>query len=349
MSTSDTTCPIPGWDLILSGVNVKTASWADAASIGKRLYDAPDSNSWPTQVFHFGVHSDTKKKYTYGVPPDFQVATLNDYVAKDFVGQGRDEYMSALIGSFDIKGSYGGFSGTMNTQFDIAQDQTQAYSFGTHTERWRLYSLKAPAGLDYSSPLLNKNFVSALRGENATSVLDFYENWGTHFTSDIIIGGSASLSVYSQYKATFDQQTFEADLSLGYNSIVVSFQTGGKFQYTSQSSQESYSSSKDLVLKGGNPTAAGKMETWLTTVVDAPAFLDVNQEDPAYAGLTPMYELIPDESDPRRQALKKGLDDYLYPPLHLRIFAAASTLTEFPAATVSVPPPYRSYLPAERA
>jgi hypothetical protein len=83
------------------------------------------------------------------------------------------------------------------------------------------------------------------------------------------------------------------------------------------------------------------MTAWLKTVVDSPAFIDFNAEDPSFAGLTPMYMLIPDENDPRRKALKQGLDDYLYPPLHLRIFAAASTLTEFPEASVSVPAPYK--------
>jgi hypothetical protein len=139
---------IPGWDKILSGVNVKTAAWSDAASIGSRLYDAPDPASWEPQELHLVVGG-TEKSYIYSVPPDFQVASLNDFVKKDFVGQDRDNYITALVGDFGIKGSYGGFSGTLKFQFDMTEDTTQAYSFGTHTDRWRLYSLKAPASLDY--------------------------------------------------------------------------------------------------------------------------------------------------------------------------------------------------------
>jgi hypothetical protein len=110
MSLSDTQGPIPGWSQILSGVDVKTASWADAGSIGKRLYDAKDPDNWETQDLRFEVNGNVAT-YKYNVPPDFQVASFNDLVAKDFIGQDRDEYMSALIGSFNIKGSYGGFSG----------------------------------------------------------------------------------------------------------------------------------------------------------------------------------------------------------------------------------------------
>lgn len=331
---------IPGWDKILSGVNVKTAAWSDAASIGNRLYDAPDSSSWETQELDLVVDK-TKKIYKFSVPPNFQVASLNDFVKKDFVGQDRDHYMTALVGQLGIQGSYGGFSGTLKFQFDMTEDTTEANSFGTHTDRWRLYSLKAPPSLDYSSTLLNNQFVSDLYGNKAIPVQDFYAKWGTHFTSDIIIGGGASLSVYSQYKKTYERETFSADISLAYDTIVASFQTTGEFNYTSESSQESYSSSSALVLQGGDPTTADKLPDWLATVADSPAFLDFNQEDPTYAGLTPMYALIPNENDQRRQELKKGLDDYLYPPLHLRIFAAASTQTEFPEVTVSVPGHYK--------
>jgi hypothetical protein len=332
---SDTPGLIPGYAQILAGVNVKTAAWADVSSIGTRLYDEGDSSKWATQQLQYGQNT-----YTYRVPPGFQVATINDYAGKDFVGQDRDEYMTSLLASFKIDGSYGAFSGTINAQFSISENQTQAYSFGTHAQRLRWYSLKTPAGLDSTNPLLNQAFVKELL-DDSKSVSEFYNDWGTHFTSDIIIGGAATLSIYSQYTATFDKETFELDLGAAYESVAASFKTSGEFQYTGQSSKESYTSNKSLVIQGGDPTAADTLEDWLKTVVETPVFLDVNQSDPSYSGLTPMYELISDDNSPRKKALKQGLDDYLYPPLHLRIFAAASTLTQFPEATVSVPAKYK--------
>jgi hypothetical protein len=48
-----------------------------------------------------------------------------------------------------------------------------------------------------------------------------------------------------------------------------------------------------------------------------------------------MYQLFPVDS-PRRRELQNALDDYLYPPLHLRTFAAASPLQEYPEASVDI-------------
>ena len=334
---------IPGWDLILSGVNVKTAVWSDAASIRKRLWDSPADSAWVSQTLRLGIGTNPPP-YTFDVPPGFQAAAINKYIQEDFVGKDSDHYMSNITAQFGIEGAYGGFSGTLKAQFGMAEEMTQAYSFGTHTERWQLYSLKSPADLDYSSQLLNEQFRAELYGDKAMPVKDFYDKWGTHFTSDILIGGSASLSVYSLYSSTYDSQTFKADLTLAYASIAAKFQTTGDFSYDSESSKETYQSSTSLVLQGGdptsvNPTAPNPMQNWLATVPTFPAFIDFNSEDGN--GLTPMYMLIPDESDARRQALEQGLQDYLYPPLHLRVFAAASTAAEYPQVTVSVPDNYK--------
>ena len=82
------------------------------------------------------------------------------------------------------------------------------------------------------------------------------------------------------------------------------------------------------------------MKDWLKTVTGSPTFIDFNSSA-AFCGLTPMYLLISDPKNKRRQELETGLADYLYPPLHLRIFAAASTLTERPEASVTVPDNYK--------
>ena len=169
---------IPCWELILSGVDVKTATWSDAASLRTRLYDPPaDSNDWDSQTLDLGVVGETGEKripYTFSVPPGIQAATLNTYIQKDFVGENSDHYMSAIAGQFGIEGAYGGFSGTLHAQFDMTEDTTQAYSFGTHTARWRLYSLKAPAGLDYTFEFLNEQFRADLYGDKAMPVQEFY-------------------------------------------------------------------------------------------------------------------------------------------------------------------------------
>jgi MAC/Perforin domain len=328
MSQSQISNPIPGWDKILGGVNVKTAAFSDPASIGNHLYEE-NAVAWQ-QV--------PVLQTTYNVPSGFEVSVIDQSEKVDVIGQSRDEYMNNLAGKFGVKGSYGAFSGTVNAQFGITQDRTRAYSFGTHTDRLVLYSLNVPTGLSFSSGFLNEQFVNDLYTE-PMGVQDFYDKYGTHFTSSILVGGRASLSLYSQYDKAFDETQFHADLSAAYESVAASFEMTGDINYTSKSTQETYHSNSQLNLLGGDPTTTD-MKDWLKTVMTSPTFVDFNTAA-AFCGLTPMYMLIPDPNDKRRQDLKDGLADYLYPPLHVRIFAAASTLTERPEAFVTVPEYYK--------
>jgi hypothetical protein len=328
MSQSQVSNPIPSWDKILGGVNIKTAAFSDPTSIGNHFY-GENAVTWE-QV--------SVLQTTYSVPSGFQVSIIDQSEKIDVIGRNRDEYMNNLAGKFGIKGSYGGFSGTLNAQFGITEDRAQAYSFGTHTDRLVLYSLNVPTDLSFTSQFLNEQFVNDLYTE-PMAVEGFYDKYGTHFTSSILVGGRASLSLYSQYDKTFDETQFHADLSAAYESVAGSFQMTGDIDYTSQSTRETYHSNSQLNLLGGDPTAAD-MKDWLKTVMTSPTFIEFNSSAP-FCGLTPMYMLISDPNDKRRQELEKGLADYLYPPLHLRIFAAASTLTERPEASVTVPENYK--------
>jgi len=305
MSQSQVSNPIPGWDKILCGVNVKTAALCDPNSIGNRLYGHDTAIDWEPQT----VTLAPGQTPTYDVPSGFQVSVISHGSSFAVSGQERDEYMTNLMTRFGIKGSYGEFSGTLNLEFDMTENTTQGYSFGTYFDQLLLYSLRAPVGLTYKDKLFNLQFVNDLY---KMEVQEFYDQYGTHFTSDIIMGGSGSLSVYSQYTKTYDETTFHADLTLAYESVVASLKTEGDIDYTSTASQETYHSSSQLVLVGGELTASD-LNVWKTSVYAAPAFINFNQSDPTYSGLTPMYMLIADENDERRQELQQGLEDYLRP------------------------------------
>src|SRR3954453_3285043 len=137
MSQSQVSNPIPGWDKILSGVNIKTAAFSDPTSIGNHLYEANVITWEQVPVL----------QTAYNVPSGFQVSVIDQSEKIDVIGHNRDEYMNNLAGKFGIKGSYGGFSGTLNAQFGITEDRAQAYSFGTHNDRLVSYSLNVPTDL----------------------------------------------------------------------------------------------------------------------------------------------------------------------------------------------------------
>jgi hypothetical protein len=150
-----------------------------------------------------------------------------------------------------------------------------------------------------------------------------------------MMGVKSSLSLYSLFKSQYSADTFQLDLSAAYSTIALSFKTSGGFKYESETSSESYYSTSSLVLVGGDPTQK-TMEAWqsMSSIESFPQFIDFNVEAPS-SGLTPMYQLFPVDH-PRREKLQNALDDYLHPPLHLRIFAAASSLQEYPEASVDI-------------
>ena len=315
--------PLPGLDKVGGGVNTKTAAYAAWSSITSflRLPESPDS--W----------DDVKVvSKTYKCPRGFRVSVGNQSADANVIGEGRDTYIKNIKARLHVDGSCGSFSGTFSTSFGMSEDTTEGYSFGTHTFQRQLYSLTLPTELD---ALLDPKFKTDL---DSMEPAEFCDTYGTHYTSSVLIGAKASLSMYSQFKKTFTEDTFKADLEAGYNGVVADFKTSGDFSYDSSKSGEDYSSTSSLVLVGGN-TSKDNIDDWKSTIEDFPQFVDFNTEA-ASSGLVPMFNLLPDGSA-RRTQLETALDDYLNPPLHTLIFAAASTEAEFPSAIVKVPDKYK--------
>jgi hypothetical protein len=316
---------IPGLDKVGGGVNTKTAAYADWSSITSLLSLPESPDSWDeVQVL--------SKTYMY--PKGFRVSVGNTSATMSVVGSGRDTYIRNIKANLDVGGSYGGFSGTFSTSFDMSEDTTEGYSFGTRTFQQQLYSLTLPTEPELDA-LLDPQFKDDL---NNLDPAEFYTTYGTHYTSSVLIGAKASFSVYSQFKKTFTEDTFKVDLEAGYKSVVADFKTTGNFSYDSQNSGENYSSTSSLVLVGGD-TSKDSMKDWQSTIQEFPEFIDFNTQA-ASSGLVPMYHLLPAGSA-RRKELETALADYLNPPLHTLIFAAASIETEFPSAIVQVPDKYK--------
>ena len=305
-------------------MNTKTSAYAAWNSITSLLDLPEDPSKWEqVQVLN----------KSYNIPTGFLVAEGNTSSSLQVTGSGRDTYMEQITASIKASGSNGGFSGTLQSSFGLTEYTTEAYSFGSQFYEIQLYSLTLPHDLD---GFLHPMFKGDLDDESM-SPHDFYERWGTHYTSSILMGAKASLSLFSQFKTEYSDKIFKADLSAAYNGIVASFQTKGTFSYTSTHFSQTYTSSSSLVLVGGDTTKS-TMKDWLDTIKDSPAFINFNTSASG-AGLVPIYRLLP--SGTRRDQLKEALPDYLNPPLRVRIFSAASTLTEYPTATVVVPNHYK--------
>jgi hypothetical protein len=309
---------LPGLVKVGGGVNTKRAAYADWSSITSLLNLPESPDSWEkVQIL----------SKTYMCPKGFRVSVGDTSATTSVVGSGRDTYIKNIKASLHVGGNYGGFSGTFSKSFNMSEDTTEGYSFGTRTFQQHLYSLTLPIEFD---ALLHPTFKDDL---NSMPPAEFYNTYGTHYTSSVLIGAKASFSVYSQFKKTFTEKTFKADLEAGYNSVVADFKTTGKFSYDSQHSGENYSSTTSLVLAGGD-TSKDSMKDWQSTIQDFPEFIDFNTQA-ASSGLVPMYQLLPAGSA-RRKELETAIDDYLRPPLHTLIFAAASSETEFPSVKLRV-------------
>lgn len=319
---------LPGLDKIGGGVDTKTAAFASWSSINSLLKLPTDPAQWDDVTIGGS---------TYKIPKGFRASDAGQSVSTDTVGSGRDDYMKNVAASLSASGSYGGFSGTLSSSFNMTENTTQAYSFGTHTFEYQAYSLTLPIDL---TGLLDPKFQADLQNDNVAPA-DLYRDYGTHYTSSILMGGKASLSLYTQFQSSYSVETITTDVTAAYKSIAASFQTSGSFKYESSQSHETYNSTSSLVLVGGDPTVSS-FDAWKATVVSAPKFINFNTQASSN-GLVPLYELL-DANGPhaeRRAQLKAALGDYLRPPLHLRIFCAASPLTEYPFVNVQVEPKYK--------
>ena len=251
----DTT--LNGMSTLFQGFNVLTSEYPaiiNSASQGIALVDAKDPDN---------TQSETYLGTTYEIPVgvSFQSPTLID-TASTVSGAGESDYSSQMAASVGVKGSYGMFSASVEASYGSSVSMESSYYYATCIETGETYTLGFSEGdvdLDGSNSSLNFEVAAALQqaftdletDDDGTNAQNFFNEWGTHIISGIVMGGQTSYSMYGSTSDFSTSQDFSSSAEASYCTVSGS----ASFSESSSSSTEDVESQASMSIVGGDSTA----------------------------------------------------------------------------------------------
>ncbi|WP_395375962.1 MAC/perforin domain-containing protein [Marinicella sp. W31] len=211
-----------------------------------------------------------------------------------------ETFASKLNTNVEASGSYGFFSGSIDSNFETNQSRYSNRKFGSATDFYQIYSI----GI-VDSDKMRKNMKPEILDiiENGAPD-DIIEKLGTHYIAGIIIGGRAESSF------TIDTSSYHSSMSI--SSVIEASYTYGigkasgklEAEYEQAKSNWEHSTRKNIQVIGGDSTLAraimnGKYDDWLQSVKKTPSAVRFTSN-----GLLGIWNLATDEK--QKIAIKRA-------------------------------------------
>jgi len=227
-------------------------------------------------------------------------------------GESVSDYMSKLSVNAGVSGSYAGFSGSVEVNFDESHYTHSEYSFATVETLIEKYSARITLG---TSTATLKNYLtddaSAAINDPDVDPEEVFISFGTHILRGIIIGGrldynvSANMSLVqtSQSIGVFAEAGYERAFSVDVSSETVSASEMSSFNSVRKKSLKVYGGSSEYGQYIISEDGAG-YAPWIESIKDNPVFCDFDRTTP----IVPIWDLCNDPT--RTAALESGYADY---------------------------------------
>jgi hypothetical protein len=258
---------------------------------------------------------------------DFQMQMINDSLQSHFNARIKDNYSRDLAASVNVTGSYSFFSASVESDFSssisTASDTTYTHIIA-NVEKWKLSLKNDIQGLRSK---MTADFKENLARMDPT---ELFERYGTHFLSEVIVGGRAN------FIATTKTSAFESETKLRVAAEASFKQVSSKTSVTDEESVKKFRSNSysSLYTIGGSALADirdnEEYSAWLKSIDKHPVFCTFTRDS-----LTPIWKLA--ETESRRQELQ-GVTRTFVPRYVMR--PALTDLTCISASTWDVQPPY---------
>lgn len=254
-------------------------------------------------------------------------------------GSSYAEFIEKFAVSAGLDGSYGGFSGSIETKFSRSSFQ----SAETHYAQLSMISsgFTLSAGVD---PVVLKKSLSAdfKKALVEATPEDLFHAYGTHVAVKIKTGGMISFYSSSKSTVSMSESDFEVAAKFKYKGLGYSVGANGALSTEEKALAEQVNGNDHLFVNGGESTARIGVEhgakdsyaAWAATIDANPGFLGFERD-----GLFPIWELT-DDID-RKKALELAFRQMAARHLQIRIFAISGPLASHPEAQVLVPKNYK--------
>jgi len=203
-----------------------------------------------------------------------QAIALNISTTTSLVEQNAYAYLTQQTLDVGIAGGYAGFSATLDTSFQVTQQNEYATSLATYTSLIQLYQLTIPSGA-YQG-LLSDAFAADLN-DTTMSPTELYAKYGAYFTSTVVVGGSLSASIQTTSTSSFSSSTMAVDASAAFDDGISHGSVDTSYTYTDTATGTTYQCESGIVVVGGtasfdSSTGAFEQSAWVACGGGPPAF-----------------------------------------------------------------------------
>jgi hypothetical protein len=258
----------PGYDQLGAGYDVFTA-YADAEFVRNPVLDLEALNS-------------------AGKLGQFPV---DKFTVNQLQGTTIDEYVTSLGVSAGLSGSYGFFSGSINSTLSQMGSVTTQWSFATIQVKHRVYGLSVVRmeATDLQRYLL-PDFADDINSDLDPAVL--FQLYGTHVIGKLVVGGRLDYNLSAWISSEQQKRNIGVYAEAKFDSGFASLDLNTTFDYSTYRSQYVSQEQVSMASVGGQGSSAriwtdGDYTAWVDTVWEHPVFCDFGA-DP---WLIPIWDL----------------------------------------------------------
>ncbi|MFE4629500.1 MAC/perforin domain-containing protein [Streptomyces mirabilis] len=303
-----------------SAAGLPFLSQANALGQGFNVYGTFSADSLITPLFD--LRASGSQVFTF-LGRDYQIPgiasgiedTTTYYLAT--VSDTRDSFQNSIAVHANVDASYGAFSGELEAAYSNEYATSREYTFAYRNVYAQLARLQLSPAVQY----LTKEFTDrlatlpfSLTSENLEPFEDFFNTFGTYFTSEVTLGASLGFWVATEKTSEVSDTEISAALSAQYEGLTQSGSISADITNTAGWKAYSTSTSVSLQAVGSDPTKGAKvaaLDPWNPSpgsVATYSAWIDSIATDPALVDfrLTGIWELC----GPRRKVVQQAWDAY---------------------------------------
>jgi hypothetical protein len=294
-TNSATTRQIPGLTMLGYGYDVFQSPYCSDEACTERLVNGLDSDS-PSHEIQL-----PKWKGGFQCPSivrvSFERAQNDDY---SIFAETIEEYTSQLSVKASVSGAYGAFSGSVESSYS---ESTSSYQDNRYGEYGHIFS-----GVKIALPRTAKALRNQLKPEVKHNLLSadpqaLIAMYGTHLVTGLVIGAKARLFQFASRSEVTSKEEFATAVKAQYASVTASV----KVETTHTETIKKFQMESQLhTLGGGNVMirSPDDFKSWLDSVYDVPAIIDMSS-------VVPLFQLLDPVADrTAREALKNAILRY---------------------------------------
>ncbi|MBL4604547.1 MAG: hypothetical protein JKY02_02450 [Flavobacteriaceae bacterium] len=254
---------INGINILFQGFNVLNSSYPsimDSATTGVGLVVPKDSENVHTEEY-LGT------EYTFPVGVSFTSNPSPISFSTAISGNSESNYSSELAASINIKGSYGLFSGSLNSSYgnEVSVGNSNyyssciqtgtAYTLGFNSSDVDIYNGEDGSANFVVSEQLKEDFEMLEPDNDGANAITFFDRWGTHLISGINCGGQTSYSMYGSASNFKSMEEFELKAKGKYQEVSGST----SFELKKKVNTKNVEANSSLTIIGGSVDANSQL------------------------------------------------------------------------------------------